>query len=172
MSRLPVSPLRSWRDTCVTIYFSSFFLFWRNPAVLWPRTSDTWVIFRSCPIWQDNIVQAEDVLTFSPAVFRVFMLQEALDCPILSTLDIFLLVPTMCSLLNHLEPNSQGLLHALSNWSTVVVQYNWSQLTHPRAPISIAQHVDNLMYFRLGNLPNKIILRMQCCWNTAFISAT
>lgn len=34
------------------------------------------------------------------------MFQEAFDCPIVFTPDIFLLVPTMCSLLNHSEPKS------------------------------------------------------------------
>lgn len=65
-----------------------------------------------------------------------FMFQEASGCPILSTLDILfepLRAKKGCC--------SQGLPHALSNWSDVSMQ-NWAQVTLSRAPMMPSKQIN------------------------------
>lgn len=127
-----------------------------------------------CSHWQNG-----DLLTFHLAVFYVFgeflvtwgiwlsYSFHSMYCPAYTNY-----VFSLKSLGSDKMCCSQGLPHALSNWSTVSVQFKWSQLTHLKTAISIACHVDSLMYFMLGNLPNKILIEVWWCWNTAFPNAT
>ena len=119
-------------ERCLCHCLLFLFFLQRNPTVLWSRAPDSWVTFRICPIWQDYVAHADRMTTCSrflqlySTFAESFMFQEAFDCPILSILDIFLLIPTMCSLLNRSEPKVSDvpkvLLYALSIWSAVSVQ--------------------------------------------------
>lgn len=125
-----------------------------------------------CSHWQNG-----DLLTFLPFIFFVFGEFLVTWGIWLSYSFHYIYCPayTMCFLKSlgfEKMCCSQGLPHALSNWSTVSVQFKWSQLTHLKTVISIARHVDSLMYFMLGNLPNKILIVVWWCWNRAFPSAT
>lgn len=64
MSGLPISTFRSWRDSCVTVYFSRFLQ--RNPTILWSRdvTAESHSGHVGA-IWPDHIAQPDKITTFS-----------------------------------------------------------------------------------------------------------
>lgn len=175
---MPIYPLRIWRDACVAIFSLPLSEGMQRfcDQHLTPESHSDCVHLTGlyCSHWQNG-----DLLAFPPAVFYVFgdfLFTWGIWLPHSFHYEYF---PTYTSHMFSLKSlgsekmcSSPGLPHALSNGSPVSVQFKWSQLTHFRTVISTAHHVDSLMYFRLGNLANKILIRVWWCWNTAFPSAT
>lgn len=84
VSGLPISTFRSWRDSCVTVYF--FLFFSKKSYSFVVKRPDSWVTFWSC--WCHLTWPYCSARQYNYLHFQSFMLQEAFCCPILSTPDI------------------------------------------------------------------------------------
>lgn len=125
---------------CFKLLFCYFYLrvldrCWSNPAVLWWRAPDSWVTFRACPTWHDHAAHTDRIaiylITFSPAVLYIFRklyvsggiwLPHSFHSRYFPTCTSYVL--SLKSLRAKKVCCSQGLLHALSNWTAVLVQKN------------------------------------------------